>query len=45
MDRQAPYLHDTSGPEGDWARHTAEVEARAVPVPEELAALLDQVER
>ncbi|MGC4931259.1 hypothetical protein [Streptomyces sp. DT117] len=45
VDRQAPYLYDTSGPEGDWARHIIEVEARVVPVPEELAALLDQVER
>lgn len=44
VDRRAPYLYDTSGPEGDWARHITEVEARAVPVPEELAALLDQVE-
>ncbi|OXY84695.1 hypothetical protein OG728_37145 [Streptomyces microflavus] len=45
MDRQAPCLYDTSGPEGDWARPITEVEASAVPVPEELAALLDQVER
>lgn len=45
VDRQAPYLYDTSGPEGDWGRHMAEVEAGAVPVPEELSALLDEVER
>lgn len=38
---QAPYLYDTSRPEGDWARHITEVEARAIPVPEELAVLLD----
>ncbi|MFD7212545.1 hypothetical protein [Streptomyces cyaneofuscatus] len=45
MDRQAPHLYDTSGPEGDWARHITEVEARAIPAFKELAALLDQVER
>ncbi|MFB6654110.1 hypothetical protein ACFCZ4_32630 [Streptomyces microflavus] len=43
-DRQAPDLYDTSWPQGDWARHITEVESGAVPVPEKLAALLDQAE-
>lgn len=45
VDRHSPEEYDTSGPEGDWDQHIAEVEARAVPVPEDLAALLAQVDR
>lgn len=32
------------GPEGDWAQHIADVESRTVPLPAELAALLERVE-
>lgn len=45
VDQHAPYLYDTSRPKGDSARHMADVEARAVPVPDVLDALLDQVEQ
>ncbi|WP_327713241.1 hypothetical protein OG912_38635 (plasmid) [Streptomyces sp. NBC_00464] len=45
VDRRDPDLFDTSGPEGDWDRHVADVEARAIPIPEDLVALLDQVEQ
>ncbi|MFE7402234.1 hypothetical protein [Streptomyces sp. NPDC057557] len=44
VDRRRPYLADASGPEGDWDTHITEVTARAVPVPADLTALLDQVE-
>ncbi|CAG7645293.1 hypothetical protein SBRY_40121 [Actinacidiphila bryophytorum] len=29
-DPDAPHLHDTGGPRGDWARHIAETDARSV---------------
>ncbi|MGW6202525.1 hypothetical protein ACWF9B_02550 [Streptomyces sp. NPDC055089] len=45
VDRRSPEDHDTSGPESDWDQHITEVEARAVPVPEDLAALLAQVDQ
>ncbi|WP_331751620.1 hypothetical protein OG215_40680 (plasmid) [Streptomyces globisporus] len=38
-----PYEYDTSGPERDWLQHTEEVEATLVPLPDDLAALLVQV--
>ncbi|MFE7402526.1 hypothetical protein [Streptomyces sp. NPDC057557] len=44
VDRRRPYLADTSGPEGDWDTHITEVQARTVPVPADLTALLDQAE-
>ncbi|MFJ1789663.1 hypothetical protein ACIOML_35815 [Streptomyces anulatus] len=44
MDRNAPHLYDTRQLKDDWARHIDDVEARAVPVPDVLVALLDQVE-
>ncbi|MFE6977216.1 hypothetical protein [Streptomyces sp. NPDC057682] len=44
VNRRAPYLYDTTGPESDWARHITDTEARAVPVPEELADLIDQLD-
>ncbi|WP_145503711.1 hypothetical protein [Streptomyces sp. CFMR 7] len=40
---QPPYEYDTSGPERDWKRHTEEVLSALVPLPEDLAALLEQV--
>ncbi|MFE8910845.1 hypothetical protein [Streptomyces globisporus] len=44
VDRQDPDFYDTSGPHTDWARHIRDdVEAHAVPVPADLATLLDQV--
>ncbi|MFI1226244.1 MULTISPECIES: hypothetical protein [unclassified Streptomyces] len=44
VDRQAPDFYDTSGPHTDWTQHIRDdVEAHAVPVPAELAMLLDQV--
>ncbi|MGW1659065.1 hypothetical protein [Streptomyces atratus] len=44
VDRRRPYLADTSGPEDDWDTHITEVQARTVPVPADLTALLDQAE-
>ncbi|MET8658618.1 hypothetical protein [Streptomyces griseus] len=40
---QQPYEYDTSGPESDWLQHTEEVRSALVPLPEDLAALLEQV--
>ncbi len=40
---QQPYAYDTSGPERDWLEHTQEVETTLVPLPDDLRALLDQV--
>lgn len=40
---QQPYEYDTSGPERDWLQHTEDVRSALVPLPENLAALLDQV--
>ncbi|GGY77649.1 hypothetical protein OHA57_38405 (plasmid) [Streptomyces anulatus] len=45
VDRNAPHLYDTRQLKDDWARHIDDVEARAVPVPDVLVALLDQVEQ
>ncbi|MFG3531006.1 hypothetical protein ACGF8B_30350 [Streptomyces sp. NPDC047917] len=44
VERRNPYPFDTSGPEADWDAHITDVQARAVPLPVDLAALLDQVE-
>ncbi|MFS0696729.1 hypothetical protein [Streptomyces nitrosporeus] len=44
-DRHHPYAYDTTGPEGDWDTHLAEVRARAVPVPADLATLIEQLGR
>ncbi|MFB6828400.1 hypothetical protein [Streptomyces hydrogenans] len=38
-----PFQYDTSGPEGDWEKHTREINAAAVPVPEDVARLLSQI--
>ncbi|KQX44488.1 hypothetical protein ASD97_34210 [Streptomyces sp. Root63] len=45
VDRNAPHLYDIRQLKDDWARHIDDVEARAVPVPDVLVALLDQVEQ
>ncbi|MER5772522.1 hypothetical protein [Streptomyces sp. NPDC001985] len=39
-----PHLFGTSGPRHDWDRHIGEVEARSVPLPAELAGLLERVD-
>ncbi|MEU4506984.1 hypothetical protein [Streptomyces sp. NPDC024089] len=44
VERRKPYLFDTNGPEGDWDAHITDVQARTVPLPVDLTALLDQVE-
>lgn len=44
-DRRHPYTYDTTGPEADWDTHLAEVRTRTVPVPADLAALIDQLDR
>ncbi|MFD4224673.1 hypothetical protein [Streptomyces griseus] len=44
VDRREPYAYDTTGPEDDWERHVAEVEAGTVPLPDDVAALLAQVQ-
>ncbi|MFC8270135.1 hypothetical protein ACFUIZ_31135 [Streptomyces cinereoruber] len=38
-----PEAYDTSGPYGEWEAHLDDVAARAVALPEDLAALLGQV--
>ncbi|MFH8692674.1 hypothetical protein ACH4EC_38215 [Streptomyces anulatus] len=45
VDQNGPYLYDTRQLKDDWARHIDDVEAGAVPVPDVLVALLDQVEQ
>ncbi|MEW1693538.1 hypothetical protein ACIQOF_35880 [Streptomyces sp. NPDC091265] len=45
VERHGPELHDTSGPEDDWDQHITEVEARTVPIPEDLIDLLTQVDQ
>ncbi|MFJ3906300.1 hypothetical protein [Streptomyces sp. NPDC090025] len=40
VDRRAPYLHDTSGPERDWERHMDEVAAGAPAMPEDVEVLV-----
>lgn len=44
VDPDRPELFDTYGPENDWEQHVEDVEARAVPLPSDLVALLDQVQ-
>ncbi|NEB35799.1 hypothetical protein [Streptomyces sp. SID14515] len=44
VDRREPYAYDTTGPQDDWARHIAEVEAGTVPLPDDVAELLGQVQ-
>ncbi|WP_285566738.1 hypothetical protein [Streptomyces sp. RTGN2] len=43
-DRRSPEEFDTFGAEADWDRHIGEVEAPAVPIPGDVAALLVQVD-
>ncbi|WP_331719822.1 hypothetical protein OG217_37290 (plasmid) [Streptomyces sp. NBC_01023] len=40
---QAHPYYDTSGPEEDWKAHVREVESTLVPLPDDVAALLDQL--
>ncbi|MEU2657135.1 hypothetical protein ABZ615_17605 [Streptomyces sp. NPDC007325] len=40
-----PFRYDTSGPERDWTAHARQVDATAVPVPEEIAAALRGTEQ
>ncbi|MCG7527137.1 hypothetical protein MHW47_22160 [Streptomyces sp. OfavH-34-F] len=40
---EGPGWYDTSGPREDWRRLIADVENRAVPIPEDVAGLLDQL--
>ncbi|MFE2295055.1 hypothetical protein [Streptomyces sp. NPDC059452] len=44
VDRWQPYDFDTTGPEEEWDRHVAEVEAGAVPLPDDVVELLDRIE-
>ncbi|MER5545924.1 hypothetical protein ACWD4N_19860 [Streptomyces sp. NPDC002586] len=44
VDRFHPYEYDTSGPYEDWAQHIAEVEARSVPLPEDITDLVDRLD-
>jgi hypothetical protein len=43
VDPDAPHLYDTGGPRGDWARHIADTDARSVPLPAGVTALLERV--
>lgn len=43
-DDDGPYDVDESGPRGDWEQHIKEVESRAVPLPVEVADLLELLE-
>ncbi|MFE7339144.1 hypothetical protein [Streptomyces griseus] len=38
-----PYMYSTSGPEADWKAHVAGVEAKLVPLPDDVAELLDKL--
>ncbi|MEW1892235.1 hypothetical protein [Streptomyces sp. NPDC085659] len=40
---EGPEGWDTQGPQDDWKQHIADVEHQAVPVPEDVAALLGQL--
>lgn len=40
---EGPEWWDTQGPHADWKQHIADVEHQAVPVPEDVAALLGQL--
>ncbi|MFG2569235.1 hypothetical protein ACGFR6_27880 [Streptomyces sp. NPDC048567] len=42
---EGPEWYDTSGPQSDWKQHIADVEARTVPVPEDVTALLAQLRK
>ncbi|MEU6373987.1 hypothetical protein [Streptomyces sp. NPDC046909] len=46
VERDGIYVHvpDTPGPYGDWAEHIREVEERSVPLPEDLADLLERLD-
>ncbi|WP_217208757.1 hypothetical protein [Streptomyces sp. AC550_RSS872] len=46
VERDHVYVHvpDSPGPHRDWAEHIREVEARAVPLPEDLADLLERLD-
>ncbi|MFE0134646.1 hypothetical protein ACFWY6_24240 [Streptomyces sp. NPDC059037] len=44
VSRRHPYEYDASGPYTDWAQHISEVEERSVPLPDELAGLLEKVD-
>ncbi|MDP5315615.1 hypothetical protein [Streptomyces poriferorum] len=45
VDRRSPDLFDTTGLEEDWDQHIQDVEARATPLPEDLATLIEQIEQ
>ncbi|NML51718.1 hypothetical protein HHL19_22425 [Streptomyces sp. R302] len=38
-----PYLYDTSAPERDWENHTRQINAAAVPLPQDVARLISQI--
>ncbi|MET7344660.1 hypothetical protein [Streptomyces sp. NPDC005547] len=40
---EGPEWYDTQGPHDDWKQHIADVEHRAVPVPEDVTALLGRL--
>lgn len=40
VDWRRAYAHEVDGPLGDWERHVAEVEAEAVPMPDEVTELM-----
>lgn len=42
-DAGGPDLYDTAGPEADWDQHIDDIEARTVPVPDDITALLAQL--
>ncbi len=46
VERDHVYVHvpDTPGPYSDWAEHIRDVEARTVPLPEDLADLLERLD-
>lgn len=44
VDPHGPHLYDLSGPRSEWAQHIAQTEARSVPLPEALAALLQRLD-
>ncbi|MEU0690058.1 hypothetical protein [Streptomyces uncialis] len=41
--RQRPHEYDTSGPESDWKQHVNDVESKLVPLPDDVAELLDRL--
>ncbi|MET7345576.1 hypothetical protein ACIOEZ_16565 [Streptomyces sp. NPDC087866] len=40
---EGPEWYDTTGPHDDWTQHITDVENRAVPIPEDVTALLTQL--